>query len=172
MINRNIEKINRFLFTLTALVLLVVVLFDNRIVSGRSMSPTLTEGERILLSPWSYGLPRPLHSGFIFTWRGVRKGEILVYNNPLENRVSVKRCVAAPGDRVDYKEGIFYVNGDPLPRGPEPPASAFRDGILPPDLFFCMGDNPVDSVDSRIYGPVSLDYLIGKVLLPSSQTWK
>ena len=166
--NHNRAIINLSLFGICLLILLPALLLHYRIVSGRSMEPTLREGQRILFSPWVYGLPRPFHSGFLFTWGKVKQGDILIYNSPLENRIAVKRCVAAPGDRVEYKRGIFSVNGNPLPPSPEPPAGVFQNGRLPSDMFFCMGDNPEESVDSRIYGPVPLDYLIGRVILSSS----
>lgn len=158
--------INRILFGIFCLTVILTLLFDYRIVSGQSMDPTLAEGQSILLSPWLYGLPKLFQSGFAITWRKVRKGDIVVYNSPIENRVVVKRCVAEPGDRVEYEGGVFSVNGNPLPPIQEPPAGAFRNGRLSSDMFFCVGDNPGESVDSRIYGPISLDYLIGKVVLP------
>jgi signal peptidase I len=166
----NIRKfviLNRVLFIIFLFFILSIFLFDVHLVSGSSMTPLLEQGDWVLSSPWVYGIPRFLTSGYIFRWKEVGHNDILVYNSPVEARVSIKRCVAVPGDRIDFTEGLFFVNGEALPPAPHLPLGAFQDGFLGPEVYFLTGDNYRHSVDSRTYGPIRSDLIIGKVLFTS-----
>lgn len=163
---RKLRVINRILVLSFILFFILLCGFDIHVISGTSMSPQLTEGDIIISSPWVFGVPHLIHSGYFFIWKGVRKGDILVYNNPIEGKISVKQCMAVTGDYIEFNDEQFFINGIPLPRGPEAPVSSFQDGTLSNSTFFCMGSNEAFSLDSRLYGPIPYDYLIGKVLLP------
>jgi len=164
---RKVVILNRILFILFLFSLLGLLGFDIHLVSGSSMSPFLEQGDLVLSSPWIYGIPRILSSGYIFRWKEVGHNDILVYNSPVENRVSIKRCVALPGDRVDFKEGFFFINGEALPPAPHVPVGVFHDGFLDSEAYFLMGDNSRYSLDSRTYGPIKSDMIIGKAVFTS-----
>lgn len=161
---RKIVILNRVLFIIFLFSLLAVFVFDVHLVSGSSMSPLLEQGDWVISTPWIYGIPRILSSGYYLRWKEVGHNDILVYNSPVENRVSIKRCLALPGDRIDYNEGKFFINGQALPPAPQIPVGIFNDGFLDREAYFLMGDNSRQSLDSRIYGPIKSDMIIGKVV--------
>ena len=90
--------------------------------------------------------------------------DIVVFN--YNNSKLVKRIIGLPGETVEYKDGVLYVNGSPID---DPFASKTRDfklsnlniDVIPEGYYFVMGDNRNNSSDSRIIGPISLDSIEG-----------
>ena len=127
-------------------------------VVGVSMEPTLYNGQQILVDRFLYILTSP------------NRGDVVVFlpNGNENSHYYVKRVVAVPGDQVLVQDGILYVNGEES----EWPAERMMDaGIAVNEItlgtgeFFCIGDNPGNSEDSRSanIGPVLKSDIIGKV---------
>ena len=116
---------------------------------------------------------RVLANRFIYRFRDPSRGDIVVFETP-ERAVRrcgaggtfVKRLVGLPGDRISLTDGVLYIDGEsvdePYVNG-GPPGSGFRERTLGPDEYFMMGDNRGHSCDSREWGPVTRDDLIGPV---------
>lgn len=129
-------------------------------VVGRSMVPTLYDSQHYLLNRWIYHVRKPQHS------------DIVVLRDPADNRFSVKRIVAIPGDSIFLKDGSVYLNGrkldEPylLPRTPTFTDSKYRDQLIlcGKDQYFLLGDNRLNSVDSRAYGPVPRRNILGPLI--------
>lgn len=118
-----------------------------------SMQPTLLEGDRILLNRLSYHFRDP------------ESGDIVVFHSPVtEGEDLVKRVVAVAGDRVEIKDGSLFVNGE---RRVEPYLmdQDFRgelaETLVPEGMVFVMGDNRNNSGDSRYFGPIDNESIIG-----------
>jgi signal peptidase I len=118
-----------------------------------SMRPTLEEGDRILLNRLSYHFREPA------------RGDIIVLRSPVtDGEDLVKRIVAVAGDRVSVLGGTLYVNGaaqaEPyvLEQGFE---GELPEKVIPAGDVFVMGDNRNNSGDSRLFGPISKDVIIG-----------
>jgi len=158
-------KRNLYIIALLLLFLYLFLGFRLYFVQGESMAPVFHTGDRLLVSRWSYGFPRIFHTGYYFQWKKPSIDDIMVFHSPLENSLSVKRCAGREGDTLMLIHDTFYLNGQPLPPGKLPPAAPFRDGVIAPDWVFFLGDNTGDSVDSRYYGPLSMEYVLGRVLL-------
>ena len=129
-------------------------------VVGRSMVPTLYDSQHYLLNRWVYHFRPPRHS------------DIIVLLDPSDNGFSVKRVIGTPGDSLYLKKGSVYVNGwkldEPyLPTGtptytdPNCPDQLILCGT---DQFFVLGDNRMNSVDSRTYGPVPRRNILGPIV--------
>jgi signal peptidase I len=120
---------------------------------------------------------RVLANRFIYRFRDPERGEIVVFKTPpaaascLEGggagQTFVKRLIGLPGDRLVYRNGVLRVNGE---RVEEPYVQPARQGgkeitgtQVPPDHYFMMGDNRTQSCDSREWGPVPRENLIGPV---------
>jgi signal peptidase I len=155
-----------------------------QIPSG-SMEPTLDIGQRILVNRFTYHFEDPqigdvvvFHPPATKTRCGVTiKGEEpFMMGKPCPRPVDdesssnyVKRLVAGPGDTLSIKEGHPVVNGvekkdEPYinPCGSAPVCELPKTITIPPDHYFMMGDNRGHSTDSRYWGPVPRDWIIGK----------
>ncbi|MCL2151542.1 MAG: signal peptidase I [Oscillospiraceae bacterium] len=138
-----------------AAVLLVTLLFPTVQVQRGSMSPTLRDGEQIVL----------------FALGSVRRGDIIAFH--LGNQTLLKRVIATAGEFVDIdRDGSVYVDGTLLDE-PYLENTSFGDCDLefpiqvPDKQFFVMGDNRAASMDSRLldFGTVHGDGIIGKTII-------
>jgi len=123
------------------------------VVRGDSMLPTLVDGEAVL----AVRLYGPL-----------RRGDIVILHNPLlKGRTFVKRVVGLPNEVLRLDEGLVYVNdellGEPyLERSFTEYQGAIREWWLGPDQYFVLGDNRDNSRDSRYWGLVPDENLVGR----------
>lgn len=141
-------------------------------IPSPSMVDTLLIKDRVLVNRVVYHL------------RDVERGDIVVFRYPLDREyVFIKRVVGLPGDTLQARDGKLYVNGvaqdepyvhktggvtDPTnPAGPIAGTtmshawSLDAEYVVPEGSYFMMGDNRTDSDDSRVWGPVPEDDLIG-----------
>ena len=129
-------------------------------VIGQSMSPTLHDNERYVLNRWVYHVRDP------------KPSEIVVLRDPADNCYAVKRIVAKQGDTVVVKKGHLFINGKELqepylPQGtPTFPGPKYDEQmwICGVNQYFVLGDNRNNSADSRIYGAVSRQNILGMVV--------
>ncbi len=129
-------------------------------VVGRSMVPTLYDSQHYLLNRWIYHVHPP------------RRSDIVVLRDPSDNGFSVKRVIATPGDSICLRDGTVFVNGRKLdepylaPGTPTFADSIYRDRLIQcgKDQFFVLGDNRPNSVDSRAYGPVPRQNILGPII--------
>lgn len=126
-------------------------------VSSSSMSPTLCAGDRVLVNLWDPDL-------------GDLQRDDLVALRPEASEVPVvKRLVGLPGDRVAIRDGKLFVNSEPIKEpyvDRESVDSLFYGPVVvPADRFLVLGDARETSIDSRSYGPVPSEALLGRVVL-------
>lgn len=119
-----------------------------------SMEPTVVQGEVIFVNKLAYKLGE------------VKRGDIVTFHFPLDPEIDyIKRAIGLPGDEVSIDGGKVYVNGIELV---EPYLHDITSGddtwIVPDGMYFVMGDNRMDSADSRNWGFVPQKDLIGKAL--------
>jgi signal peptidase I len=117
---------------------------------------------------------RVLANRFIYHFRKPKRGEIIVFNTPPQAKLRcgsggtfVKRLIGLPGETVSERDGIVYIDGRQLV---EPYIKADRRDHNPPSSwkvpkgeYFFMGDNRAESCDSRVWGSVPRQNLIGEV---------
>jgi signal peptidase I len=136
--------------------LLAVSVSEPFTVRSSSMAPTLHTGDQILAERLT---PRFGH---------LERGDLVVFRAPATRALLVKRVVALPGDRVGLADGRLVVNGHRRPEAYVDLASVdgvyFGPEVVPAGSVFVMGDDRADSVDSRDFGPVALDRVLGRVL--------
>ncbi len=132
-------------------------IFQNFVVEGSSMHPTLMQGDRLIVSSLSYLLGEP------------SRGDVIVFQYPYgPERDFVKRIIGLPGETVAIQNGQIFIDGRPLP--PEAYVQNRSSETAPPvtlgdDEYFVMGDNRTGSSDSRSWGPLQRHFIIGKAWL-------
>ena len=133
-----------------------------------SMEPTLhgCEGctnDRVLINKFIYRFTEPA------------RGDIVLFEDPDGGpQPLIKRVVGLPGDTLEIRRGEVSVNGGPLKepyvrndpcKRVSPKTCSFGPVTVPQDHYFMMGDNRTNSVDSRFFGPVPKDDVIGEALV-------
>ena len=149
---------------------------QNFSVEGDSMDPTLEQGRYVLVNKLAYlRLPGELRgfvplmdgddSSDIIPFDAPKYGEVVIFRFPNDpSRDFVKRVVGLPGDIVELREGRLYVNGEhrPEPYVANPDRESMAPVVVPERSYFVLGDNRRLSNDSRDWGPVPEDNLVGK----------
>lgn len=162
-----------------------------------SMKPTIMEGDLVLVNKLAYDLKIPFTTRHLSEWSDPGRGDIAVFFSPKDGTRLVKRVIGLPGDTIQLREEVLYVNGlaqrysseDARPfrreisedRNPIiaiehlgtcdhyvmalPGRAAMRSFgpyVVPPKTYFMMGDSRDNSFDSRFFGPVSRDQIVGR----------
>ncbi len=138
--------------------LIVTFGFQVARVEGQSMAPTLEDQDRLIVNKLAYRIGEP------------RRGDIVMLYYPLNPEKSfVKRVIAEEGDTVRIIDGRVYVNDIPLQDDYVKPDYRSHDDwgpqVIPEGYDFVMGDNRSNSSDSRCWGPVPRQNIIGKASL-------
>jgi len=136
------------------LLVLYGLVFNFSVVRGSSMSPGIHDGDRILVD----------HLTYLF--RDVKRSDIVVLQYPLDPSLDyIKRIIGLPGDEILIADGKVFVNGDPLdePYIAEPDPRTHLHEFVTDDCYFVMGDNRPHSSDSREFGQVPRQNLVGLV---------
>ncbi|WP_339119140.1 signal peptidase I [Halomonas sp. BMC6] len=176
---------------LVVLVVRSFIIEPFQIPSG-SMKPTLEVGDFILVNKFAYGLRLPVvHQRFLEV-DDPERGDVMVFRFPEEPSVNfIKRVVGLPGDRIRYEGKQLYVNGEPIAKAlieegpalspqqllleeqlgevshfiynnPRDPGPQMREVVVPEGHYFMMGDNRDHSNDSRYWGFVPEENIVGR----------
>jgi signal peptidase I len=150
------RSLANLVWQLAVLALLIAAFFVRAPqVSGLSMAPHIASGEYVLINTFAYRIAQP------------KRGDIVAFRRDDETRaVFIKRVVGLPGDRVGVDKGGVWINGirlsEPYVRFPDD--RSFGEVVVPPDSVYVLGDNRANSEDSRFFGPVRDERLIGRAL--------
>ena len=186
-----VEYARSFLPVLAIVLVLRSFLVEPFQIPSSSMVPTLLVGDYILVNKFAFGVRLPVLNTKILDTGAPRRGDVMVFFPPGNDKYFIKRVIGLPGDRIEYRDKVLYVNGKEM--GQEliaqlPPLAPsyqiveenldgvphvvrkelLRDG---PDHFelrvedghyFMMGDNRDNSSDSRVWGQVPERNIVGK----------
>lgn len=123
-----------------------------------SMIPTIMPNDRVLALKFVYRFTHP------------KQGDIVVFLPPNgENKDYIKRVVAVSGQRIKIIDGVVYINGKPLKEDYLHPdyfdSGSMPEVVVPRGHVFVMGDNRPNSLDSRVFGPIPEESIIGKAVM-------
>ena len=159
---------------------LVKGLVANFRILGTSMEPNFHTDQLVLvnkaayfhidINSWLKLIPGVHPDGQNITWLfgGPKRGDVVIFEPPdVVNEDYIKRVIGLPGDKVEVKNGKVYVNDVALdePYIKEAPFSPFPATVVPSGHLFVMGDNRNASRDSRSFGMLSIDLVVGKALM-------
>jgi len=184
-------------------VLLIVLILRSFLVEPfqiptGSMIPTLEVGDFILVNKYAYGVRLPVIGTKIMDVDDPKRGEVMVFIPPHENKYYIKRVVGLPGDTVRYENKDLYINGELISKefvedilvetsigdlpgtlytetlgGIEHPTQDITaagqrrtrtNWVIPNGHYFMMGDNRDNSSDSREWGAVPEEDIVGKAI--------
>lgn len=154
-----------------------------------SMIPTILEGDRIAVNKLAYDLKLPFTTVRLATWDHPRRGDIVVLFAPDDGKRLVKRVIGLPGDTLALRDNQLWINGAPIKyvtgAGDDATLSAtellpgrahvvqwlravagaprtLAPIVVPPGHYFMMGDNRDNSRDSRSFGMVAREHIVGR----------
>jgi len=164
-----------------------------------SMNPTILEGDMVFVNKAAYDLRFPLTLHRLAKWGNPERGDIVVLFSPEDDMRLVKRVIGLPGDQLEMRDNILYINGQqlsysklpsqitvdmpgalkqravfaqeelierkhPVMAVPQVPTSkrSFAKIVIPNNQYFVMGDNRDLSKDSRYFGFVDRELIVGK----------
>jgi len=159
---------------LLAMVIRTFVVQAFKIPTG-SMRPTLLEGDLILVNKFIFGAKIPFTDLRLPAMRQPKRGDVIVFIYPQDNKKDfIKRLIGLPQEKVEIKNGTVYSNDKPLldpifnqryyyNRGEF--ATEGHRITVPKDDYFVLGDNSASSKDSRYWGYVPRQNVLGKAIL-------
>jgi signal peptidase I len=147
-------------------------------IPSSSMEPTLLIGDHLLVNRLSYVVKVPFSDIVLLRIGQPDRGDVLVFRYPQDKTKDfIKRVIAKEGDVVEIKDKVVYVNG----KKADYPQAVFAENAIIPgyfsprdnlgpltvakDSYFVMGDNRDRSLDSRFWGFVKFDELVGRALI-------
>ncbi len=138
-------------------VIIRVFLFQPFFIPSGSMEPTLTEGDRIIVSKIHYRLGIP------------QRGDIVVFKYPVNpDKDFIKRVIGLSGETLEIRDSKLYINGEFVEQPFLPPGlnyGSYGPVNIPQGHYFVMGDNRNNSEDSRFWGMLPEENIIGKTML-------
>lgn len=158
---------------------LVVTAFVGRFeVHQISMEPNFHEGQRVVVSqfgslvtPWLADTAYAA-DGRVVQLLGPKRGQVVVFHPDAERQQDplIKRVVGLPGETVEVRDGVVWVEGARLdePYLSDMATTCYGNCVpltLGPDEYFVLGDNRPNSRDSRSFGAIHLDQIVGRVVL-------
>jgi signal peptidase I len=156
-------KLRPILITLGVVVLVMLSLrfvAEPMRVSSNSMSPTFSTGDEVLVQKLGAHAREP------------SVGEVVVVRSPASGDLAIKRVAAVGGQTVGIADGVLKVDGQAVPEPyvdrAEVDGTYFGPVRVPAGTVFLLGDQRLGSVDSRSFGPVPVDSVVGRVVL---QVW-
>ena len=145
---------------------LKLFVFDFLKISGKSMEPTLSSGNHIVINKAAYGIQNPFTKEYYFTWKSPKRNDVVTFLN--DNKIVVKRCVLTEGDSLEILVDSGYhiiINNQKVPLSEFQYLQFAGTKTVPSGYIFVLGDNFLYSVDSRDYGFVSTKSIKGKAII-------
>jgi signal peptidase I len=159
-----------WLWVILAFVLIEGTLVQARVIPSGSMENTVLIGDHLIVSRLGYDAGVPFTNWNMALWRSPKRQQIIVFRPPFPSSSDyIKRCIGVPGDVLEIRKGIVWVNGKPLDEpyrnGPPNPSENHGAITVPAGKYFMMGDNRDDSYDSRFWGFVPRANIVGTPLV-------
>ncbi len=163
---RLLRELLSWLWVALAFLFIHGTLLQARVIPSGSMERTLLVGDHLLVSRLGYDAGVPFTNWHVRLWREPLRQQVIVFRAPLPGSPDyVKRVIGLSGDALEIRRGVVWVNGAPLAEpyrvGPPNPHDNLGPVHVPPGSYFVLGDNRGNSSDSRDWGFVRHDAIVG-----------
>ncbi len=157
-----VETLDASIFAALLSLLIITFVVQAFFIPSGSMEPTLQIGDRILVSKFTYRIGE------------IHRGDVIVFHYPLNpGKDFVKRVVALGGETVELRDGVVLINRAPIQElyptaltgGDRACTSNYGPQKIPDDQLFVLGDNRCNSEDSRFFGFVPDENVVGKAMV-------
>lgn len=180
----------KFLLILVSIVCFKSAVADLNSISGRSMQPTLLDGDKVWVNKLAYDVKLPFTGISLLSLNEPERGDIVIIDSDAAGKRLVKRIIGLPGDTVYMRNNMLVVNGEVadyevisqaqegviiiehlFEQSHQAMFSTFRNNRstrsfgpaqVPEDHYFVLGDNRDNSADSRLYSFIPRDQLVGR----------
>ena len=176
------ENLKQILFAVIMAVVIKTSVVEAYKIPSESMEDTLLVGDFLLANKFIYGARLPFVDWQLPAISDPVQGDVVIFIYPKDGITKyIKRCVAVGGDTVEIIDRVVYVNGEVFelpeygkflnpsiaPRGQGGSKSPDNYGpvVIPKNHFFMMGDNRDNSSDSRVWGNVPRQNILGEALM-------
>lgn len=181
-----LEMIKVFLLAVVIIIPVRIFLFQPFFVQGSSMEPNFSDGQYLIISEFGY---KQIRASFPWLWewspsnpviipdfRNLSRQDSVVFRYPKNpDQFFIKRLIALPGESIEIKNDRVWIYNAEKPEGFVLDESVYRHENstladmpkqkMTEDEYFVMGDNRDASYDSRFFGPVKKEYMMGRVLV-------
>jgi len=173
------EMIRVFLLAVVIIIPVRVFLFQPFFVQGSSMDPNFADGQYLVISEFGYKQTKLGWGDTAVTvkpFKEITRQDVMVFRFPKNTEeFFIKRVIGLPGESVEIRKGKVLIFNKEFPEGFVLDESAYLSPAvltqdmarveIGPNQYFAMGDNRMFSYDSRMFGPIDKDKIIGRVLL-------
>jgi signal peptidase I len=159
-----------WLWVAAAFLLIEGTLMQARVIPSGSMERTLLVGDHLLVSRFGYDAEVPFTGWHLRLWREPQRQQVVIFRAPLPGSPDfVKRVIGLPGDTVEIRRGVVWLNGksleEPYCNTSPDPRENYAAVTVPPACYFVLGDNRGNSYDSRYWGFVPRSAIVGTPLV-------
>ncbi|MBK7141592.1 MAG: signal peptidase I [bacterium] len=176
------DNVKQFFIAIVLALVIKTSVVEAYKIPTSSMEDTLLVGDFLLANKFVYGARVPMVNWRMPAISDPQRGDVVIFIWPGDMTTKyIKRCVGLPGDTILVKDKVLLVNGQPFPN-PEfskftsreveprkPGGQNSRDNfgpfVVPRDNYFMMGDNRDNSSDSRFWGTVHKDLVLGEAMM-------
>lgn len=149
-----IKDASKYIIVVIFVLLFFIFVMGLQQVIGPSMNPTLNEGDIIITNK------------FIYRFKSIERNDVVVISQ--DEKYMIKRIVGLPGEKVEYQNNDVLINGKAYKEtftNSETEDFTIQDlgyDVIPEDMYLVLGDNRENSLDSRTFGLISKNQIIGK----------
>lgn len=189
-----VEYAKSFFPILAVVLVLRSFLFEPFQIPSESMVPTLEVGDFILVNKFTYGIRLPVVRTKVLNISQPKRGDVMVFFPPHKKQYYIKRVIGLPGDKIVLDNNVLYINGEKQQQSlieqsadglllyevmteqlgdkthdmrklaRRPSNNAPQVWVVPEGHYFMMGDNRDNSSDSRVWGMVPEENIVGKAV--------
>ena len=154
-----------------AFLVITGTMLEARVIPTRSMEPTLLVGDHLLVSRLGYGATIPFSRFHWRLWREPHRSQLILFRAPIPGPEQgfIERLIGMPGDTIEIRQGVVYVNdsalAEPYRNAPPSPTDNYGPITVPEASYFFLGDNRNVAFDSRHWGFVPDANIMGAAFM-------